>query len=262
MSVYVDVYTHADSWLHRLDPRVKLLGTAAGTAAAFLLVTPLALLAALGLAIAVLRLGSVPAERIRWVLRGVLPLTILILLIQPWFVPGGRELFALGPLRLTTGGATAALAIAIRANVLTLLALMPLFTTRHDDLVRGLVQAGLPYTAGLTITLALRYIPIAAGLYTTIRQAEEARGLDLERGNIFRRVRQFVPILTALVIQSVRLSDHLAMAMTVRGLGSGPRTERRVLHMTGRDWLAAAIIAAALATLIAVRLAPGLGAGA
>ena len=257
MSLSVDLYVPTTSWLHDLDPRVKLLGAAIGSAAAFLLQEPLALLAYLGAVIAILRLGAVPAARIRWVLRGLLPLTILILLIQPWFVVARRELLALGPVRLTTGGIATGLVIAIRANALALLALLPLFTTRHDDLVRGLVQLGLPYTSGLTVTLALRYIPVATGLYTTIRQAQEARGLDLTRGGLLTRARSFVPILTALVIASVRLSDQLAMAMAVRALNHGPRTERRTLVMTGRDWLAVAILAAGALALVALRAAGG-----
>jgi energy-coupling factor transport system permease protein len=255
MSTSVDLYVQAESWLHRLDPRVKLLGAVTGSMAAFLLPDPLALLLLLAGMIAFLRLGRVPLARIRWVLRGLVPLTVLILLIQPWFVIEGRELFALGPARLTTGGLMAALTIAIRANLLALLALMPLFTTRHDDLVRGLVQLGLPYTVGLTITLALRYIPAAAGLYTTIKHAQEARGLDVDSGGILKRVRRFVPILTALVIASVRLSDQLAMAMAVRGLNHGPRTERRSLQMTGVDWLFTAGIVLALLGVLAGRLA-------
>ncbi len=243
MSLSVDLYVSADSWLHRLDPRVKLWGVAAGTIVAFLLPDPAVLLILLGGLIGLLRAGRVPMPRLRWALRSLLPLTMLILLIQPWFVGEGRELLALGPLRLTTGGLTTALSFAIRANLLALLALLPLLTTRHDDLVRGLVQLGLPYPWGLTITLALRYIPIAAGLFITIRQAQEARGLDLAHGNLLRRVGLYVPILTALVIASVRLSDQLAMAMAVRGLGVGPRTERRVLVMTGADWWAALAVA-------------------
>ncbi len=257
MSLSVDLYVHQTSWLHRLDPRVKLWAVLVGTVLTFLLPDALAALMMLIAVIVLLLAGRVPTERIRWVLRGLLPLTLLILLIQPWFVPGERELFALGPARLTTGGLMIALAIAIRANVLALLALMPLLTTRHDDLVRGLVQIGLPYPWGLTVTLALRYIPIAAGLFTTIRQAQEARGLDLTRGNLFQRARRYVPILTALVIASVRLSDQLAMAMAVRGLGAGPRTERRRLVMTGRDWLAAGTVAATLVGGIAARLLGG-----
>lgn len=253
MSLSVDLYVHAASWLHKLDPRVKLWGTVAGSIAAFLLHSPLLLLGFLGLIIGVLRGGRVPAHRVGWALRGLLPLTLLILLIQPWFVTTGQEIVALGPLRLTTDGVTIALIFAIRANVLALLALLPLFTTRHDDLVRGLVQMGLPYPWGMTITLALRYIPVAAGLYATIRHAQEARGLDLQRGGLIKRVRQFVPILTALVIASIRLSDQLAMAMTVRGLNAGPRTERRVLVMAGADWLAAGLIGLWLVGLIAVR---------
>ncbi len=253
MSIAVDLYVPAASWLHDLDPRVKLLGALAGSAAAFLLADPLVLLIGLAGVIGLLRLGRVPARHIGWALRGLLPLTILILLIQPWFVVGGQEIITLGPARLTTDGLRAGLVIAIRANVLALLALMPLFTTRHDDIVRGLVQLGLPYAWGLTLTLALRYIPVAAGLYTTIQHAQEARGLDLRRGGLIGRVRQFVPILTALVIASIRLSDQLAMAMAVRGLNAGPRTERRTLVMARADWLAAALIGLGLAALIVLR---------
>lgn len=257
MSLGVDLYRPTGSWLDRRDPRVKLLGTVAGSAAAFLLPGVGGVLFVLLSVLIVLRLGRVPGERLRWVLRGLLPVSLLILLIQPWFVAEGRVLLALGPATLTVGGLLAALTIAVRANALALLALTPLFTTRSDDLVRGLVHLGLPYPWGLTITLALRYIPVAAGLYTTIRQAQEARGLDVTQGGLVGRARRFVPVLTALVIASVRLSDQLAMAMTVRGLGHGPRTERRVLRLNRFDWLAAGIIAAGLAAVVVWRVLAG-----
>ena len=60
MSLSVDLYVHAASWLHRLDPRVKLWATVAGSIAAFLLNSPLLLLGFLLLIIGVLRGGRVP----------------------------------------------------------------------------------------------------------------------------------------------------------------------------------------------------------
>lgn len=254
MSLSVDLYTPADSWLYKLDPRVKLIGAFAGSLGGFLLRSPLMAMAYLLVVVGMLLWGKVPRSRIRWVLHTLLPVTLLILIIQPWFVLEGDALFTLGPLQLTSGGFAAALLIAIRANVLALLALLPLFTTTVDDLVRGMVQLGLSYRVGLMITLALRYIPVAAGLFTTIKQAQEARGLNVDEGHVFQRIKRYVPILTALVIQSVRLSDQLAMALAVRGLNHGVRTERRHLHMTGRDWLTSALIGAALALGISLRI--------
>ena len=254
MSLSFDLYVPRESALHQADPRVKLWAAFLGIVLCVGLQNIPLLLGVLLLVNGALLASGVPADRVRWVWVRMAPITALIMLLQPWFSPGGAEVWAAGPLRLTTGGLAHALTFAVRANALAFLAVMPLLTTPQDLLVRGLVRLGMPYTWGLTVSLALRYLPTSYTLFNTIRQAQEARGHTVGRGRLIARARSFVPVLVATIIASLRLSDQLSMAMAVRGLGRGPRTALYDIHMRRADWLAAVGVTALLCALIALRL--------
>jgi energy-coupling factor transport system permease protein len=247
MSLSTNLYVPRQSWLHKLDARVKLWAALVGIVLCFV-VARLPFLAGLYILTAlILRSGGIPLRRVLAIVQSLLPFTILILLLQPWFFATGQTLLQIGPLRLTTDGLLGAALLAMRANTLALLALMPLLTTPEDKVIRGMVKLGLPYRLGFTITLALRYLPNTAALFTTVRQAQEARGFEVGAGRLWARARSFFPVLIAVIITSIRLSDQLTLSMTVRGLGAGPRTTWRDIQMRPVDWIAAGVVGLAAA---------------
>jgi energy-coupling factor transport system permease protein len=264
MSQGFDLYLPRDSWLHRLDPRAKLWAVLlAGTVA--LIYKQIAVLACL-LVLAQLALVSarIPSGRIRWLWGRLAPLLVMILVLQPLFVPGpGPDLFSLGPVRLTTFGLLEGLSFALRAATLAFVAATLLLTTEPTNLVRGLTKLGLPYTWGLTVGLAIRYLPTTYSLYVTINEAQQARGWIVGKGNLLERARSYLPTLVATIIAALRLSDGLALALAARGLGYP--TQRTVLHdirMRRADWLAVALATALSAGLLVLRYGLGFGAGA
>jgi energy-coupling factor transport system permease protein len=188
----------------------------------------------------------------------------MILVLQPLFVPGpGPDLFSLGPVRLTTFGLLEGLSFALRAATLAFVAATLLLTTEPTNLVRGLTKLGLPYTWGLTVGLAIRYLPTTYSLYVTINEAQQARGWIVGKGNLLERARSYLPTLVATIIAALRLSDGLALALAARGLGYP--TQRTVLHdirMRRADWLAVALATALSAGLLVLRYGLGFGAGA
>ena len=96
----------------------------------------------------------------------------------------------------------------------------------------------MPYAVGLTVWLALRYLGTLGGLYTSIAEAQQARGLVV-KGRLWKRARSIVPTLVALIIASLRRSDALALGLAARGLGAPyRRTTLHPLRMRPADWLA------------------------
>jgi energy-coupling factor transport system permease protein len=262
MSQRFDLYISGDSWLHRLDPRVKLLAAILagivglmfqqiGMLAALLVVSHLALLST-----------RIPGSRIRWLWLRLAPLLIMILILQPIFAPGpGPDLLRLGPLRITTAGILEGLSFALRAAALAFVAATLLLTTDSNQLVQGTVKLGLPYPWGLTVGLAIRYLPTTYGLYVTISEAQQARGWIVGRGGFVQRTRSYLPILVATIIAALRLSDNLAMALAARGLGYP--AQRTVLHdirFRRADWLAVALVTFVFAGLVVLRYGWGWGA--
>jgi len=251
-----DLYVVRDSWLHRLDPRAKLWAVLLasvvaltyrhiGVLAALLLLAHLALLSA-----------QVPLGRLRWLWSRLLPLLMMILILQPVFAPGpGPDLLRLGPVRWTAAGLWDAVSFALRAAALAFVAAVLLLTTDPTRLVQGLVKMGLPYPWGLTIGLAIRYLPTTYGLFVAVSEAQQARGWSVGRGDFVKRVRSYLPILVATIIASLRMSDNLGLALAARGLGyARRRTALYDLRWRAADWLAAVLATVAFAGLMMLRI--------
>lgn len=254
MSVALDFYVHRDSWLHRLDPRVKLWGTLLGFVAAFMLPTLWAQAAfLLGLHLLLL-CNHVPWAMLGRLWRQMALLAVLILALQPFFAPSGDALVTLGPLRLTVGGLLQAAQLAVRALVIAFIVGVLLFTTDQRALVQAFVRLGLPYTWGLTFSLTLRFLPAIQQLFATVREAQAARGWVAE-GNLFRRFREYLPVLVAVIIGTLRMSDQLTLALAARGMAATtPRTVWRDLRMRGMDWGVLAGITLAFGALLLWRM--------
>ena len=175
-----------------------------------------------------------------WVLTQLRFVLLVILLLFPWMAnQPGLTLLDGGLFELTSGDILAALATALRLWSMSLLVMALLFTTKQAELVRGLVRLGLPYRWGLTLAIALRYIPSLTQQIEHIQEAQQARGWDSTRGDILKRLRGLAPLFVALTIHVFRTVDTLTMAMMARGVGrSSPRTVRHPLRMSRQDWVA------------------------
>jgi energy-coupling factor transport system permease protein len=263
-----DLYVPRESWLHRLDPRTKLWLAVVGLLVGLLSDDPWVLGAILVGFHLILLSACVPLERLAWLWKRMLPLTVLILILQPFFAsgPDGRILWQLGPLRWTVAGVLMGVIFALRVNAMAFAAAALLFATDPTALVRGLVKLGLPYEWGLTVSLALRYLPTTYGLYQSIYEAQQARGWDPGRGGLIRRLQSYLPMLVAVMIAALRMADNLGMALAARGFGAtygapaaspamrGQRTTLRDIAFRPVDWAVTAALAAALAAFVALRV--------
>ncbi|MGC9335859.1 MAG: energy-coupling factor transporter transmembrane component T family protein [Anaerolineae bacterium] len=258
----LDLYVPRNTWLHRLDPRTKLWAVLLAGAVGLSFKHILVLAGLLILTQAALLLARVPGPRLRWLWTGLAPVLILILLLQPLFAPGpGPDLLRVGAVRLTADGLLEGASFALRAAAMAFVVAVLLSTTQPTALVQGLVSLGLPYPWGLTIGLATRYLPTTYGLFVTVREAQEARGWIVSRGNFVTRARAHVPILVATIIASLRLSDSLGLALAARGLGyPARRTTLHGLRFGARDWVVTAMVTLAFGGLVAVRIGTGFGA--
>lgn len=258
MSVSFDLFVPGTSWLHRLDPRVKLLLSAAITLLLFLWPRPAVIAPTLvGLHLLLLAAG-VPWPRLRWVWLMMLPLHVFVPLA--WFLlqPVGEVFAAWGPFRLSWGGAWHGLWAVIRLDALAFAAFLWIFTTDPAQILRTFLGLRLPYMGALILALSIRYLPTVAGLYEQIRDAQQARGLVLDEGPWLRRMRARLPILVAVVIGTLRLAQALGWALETRALGATlpqgrTRTTWRPLRMTRGDRLALAILVFAIMIMLGIK---------
>ena len=255
-----------DSPVHRLDPRVKLGACLAAMAAVFapgpggaalLWTWPL-----LGLGVGVSR---VP---VGYFLRGLRPFAWLFaftLVLHALTTPGHEVLRLPGlPVGVTAEGlvrgawVSGRLATAIGFSSLLTLTTSPLdLVWAFEWAARPLERLGIPVgEVGISLLLAIRFVPILQQEAERLVTALRARGIDPFEGGIVERVRNLGPLLTPLFRQVFRRADTLALALTVRGYRPGVRrTSWRARGLAAGEWVALAL------TGVTVALAAGLGRG-
>ena len=178
----VDFFKPGTSFLHRFDPRAKLLLLAAVTAS-LLVPAPVAVSACLlALLVVVIAAAFGPAEL--WVpLRPILPVLILIALLTPPFQRSGRVLLAVsGFVLVTTGGLLAGLTMIVRFAGLSLAFFAAFRSIELDDLVLALRWFGLPFSACLVVIIAFRSLPSLAATYRSVQDAHKLRSGPLPTG--------------------------------------------------------------------------------
>jgi energy-coupling factor transport system permease protein len=262
MSLAFDLYLPRPSWLHRLDPRVKLGLLLAGTVLLLTFQSFFVCLSWLVLNQVLFLSAQVPLAKVRGVWLLMLPVSVLVALTWPLVYQEGTTVwFALGIVKITPLAVIHGLALALRLNALAQIYFLLLFTTDQMTLVRGLVALGVPFDWGLTLAIALRYIPAFFGTFQMIAEAQQARGLQLNRGPWLKRLRAYLPILVAMIITALRTMDNLSRALEARAFGATPhRTALKTLAFTRRDGVVLLAGGLAAAGLLFARLALGFGA--
>jgi energy-coupling factor transport system permease protein len=128
-------------------------------------------------------------------------------------------------------------------------------TTSPDHLGLALEQTRVPYEFSFAFTTAVRFVPVLAEEAQTIMDAQKARGLELEKGNFLKRIRNYVPVLIPLIVSAIRRSLELAEAMESRAWGATKkRTNLYVLKLHRGDFALLAITIGVLVVSIYVRL--------
>jgi energy-coupling factor transport system permease protein len=251
------LYIRGDSRLHRLDPRVKRAVVVVAALLAFLWPYVWMQIALIAICCLLLLSAHVPARRIARLWRNIRALLPPVFVLSALFAGGNSPvIFSLGPLDVRIAGVEQGALLASRLLALAMVFAVWLYTTDQTDMVRGFVALRVPYEWGLTLALAFRYLPTFGSLYARIKDAQQARGLDLDAGSIRERVQGYQPILIALVVSALRHGEALGWALEARGLGASahPRTVFKPLRMRRQDWLAAGFLTVVLIGGIALRV--------
>ncbi len=257
-------YYPVDSVIHRLDPRVKLMGTLVYLLSLFIMSSWTGyLLGALVLAL-LIRLSRVPFSFMTKGLKSILFLLLLSVSFNLFLTPG-TVLLQIGFLKLTREGLRLALMMGCRLILLVLGSSLMTLTTTPNQLTDGL-EKGLGFLKlvhvpvheiAMMMSIALRFIPILVEETDKIMKAQQARGADFESGNIFQRAKAMVPILVPLFISAFRRANDLAMAMEARCYhGDEGRTKMKPLRYATRDRIAYVLMAAYLAVSVLNRILP------
>jgi len=223
-------FSAISSPIHRLDPRVKSLFVSVLFVSTIIFSDLLPLLVLFFVQIPILIAAKVQREWLK-TLRGALMLSVIIFssnLLANYFYSGRT---------LTTE--TLELSLAMTVRFIALITTFSIFflTTSPDKLSLALEKARVPYELNFAFITAIRFVPVLADEAQTIMDAQKARGLELEKGNFIQRIRNYLPILLPLIINSIRRSLELAEAMESRAFGAmKKRSNLYELKVTKSDY--------------------------
>lgn len=239
----------AESPLHRLDPRAKILAVVL-VAAGIFLVGSIAGLLVVGAGVLVLAtVGRIPLAGFLRLLRPVALIVAFTAVFQVLFVREGELLFELWVVQVYSEGLRLAVFLALRILVLVAAAALLTATTSPlaltdgiEDLLSPLKRLRFPaHEVAMMMTIALRFIPTLYDEAQKITNAQKARGADFASGGLVGRVRTLLPVLIPLTVGAFARADELAEAMESRGYSGGEgRTRYRELSFGARDGLALA----------------------
>lgn len=249
MTGFIDLYSEGDTFLHRIDPRVKMIAVLALSLLAFILTELTYLLFLLAFVFLLMALARASWSRTYFAMKFVLRFMALIIVMWPLFDRSGTPvLLSLGPLDITEPGVVNGLTSAVRVGCLATVWYILIFTTAQRDMVRALVKMGVRFDFGLTLAITLRFFPSFSMVISSIMDAQRARGLEFSKGGLMKRSKNYVAVLAPAVVTSLRTAQALSLALLSRAYGArSDRTYLRELRMRPSDYAALAVVVALLA---------------
>lgn len=260
--ITIGQYYPADSVLHKMDPRTKLVGTLFFLISVFVFHTLPGYGVATVFLAGVIYLSKVP---LKFMLKGLKAIFLILLLTMAFNVvlTPGDVLWSWGFLKVTRQGLSMAGRMAIRlvylvigSSVMTLTTTPNQLTDGLERLLRPLKKIHVPvHEIAMMMSIALRFIPILMEETDKIMKAQIARGADFENGNLIQKAKNMVPLLVPLFISAFRRANDLAMAMEARCYHGGEgRTQMKPLTYQKRDRVAYAVLWVYLAIAVVFRI--------
>ena len=256
------------SFIHKLDPRMKIIVMSALIVFVFLAKNMLSMGLMLGFVFLLMLLTRISPVMYFRGLKAIWFLILFTSVLNMLYVRGDTVLVKWGVFTITKEGLWQSGFIAMRLMLVIVISSMLTYTTSPTDLTAAIERLLRPlnlfkvpvHELAMMMTIALRFIPTLLEETEKIMNAQKARGADLESGGMMKRAKALIPILIPLFISSFRRAFELATAMDCRCYtGGAGRTRLNVLRYRFRDGFAFVMVAAVCAGMIYLNtLAPAL----
>lgn len=244
-------YYLADSFVHKMDARVKLLLCILFMVGIFFVISfagfawmTLFLMLAIGF-------SKVPLGSILKSVKGIIMLLALTAILNVLFVKGETLLWQWWVIEIYSEGLIFAAKMILRLTYLVMGTSLLTLTTTPVDLTHAVESLLKPlrvlkfpvHELALIMSLALSFIPSLIEETDRIIRAQKARGANFDTGNIVQRAKAFVPILIPLLVGGFRRAEELANAMNSRCYeGATKRTQMRIMKLSWRDFVGTLVV--------------------
>lgn len=260
-NITIGQYYPAQSPVHRLDPRTKIIAVMIYLVALFLAKDYPAYGAITGISLGLILMSKIP---LRTVIKGLKPIIIFIFLtaLLHLFLTDGTVIWHWRFLKITQEGLDQSIFMTLRLILLIAISSLLTFTTTPIALTDGLERLlnplkiiGVPaHELAMMMTIALRFVPTLLEETDKIMKAQQSRGANFRQGSLLKKVPMVIALLVPLFLSAFRRAEELAMAMEARGYHGGEgRTRLRVLHLGPRDAVALGVMIIILAAMAHLR---------
>ena len=259
-------YYPVSSFVHKLDPRLKLLFLIAYIVAIFLATNFYGLAVCAGVLLLAILFSRVPLVKVFRAIKGVLFLIVFTSALNILFYRGATVYWSWGIFTVTREGILFSVFLVIRLTLLVACSSLLTYTTTPVSLTDGVESLLTPLTwikipvhvFALIMSIALRFIPVLMDETERIMNAQRARGASFDRGGLVKRAKALIPVLVPLILSAFHRSDELGDAMDARCYtGNRKRTKYKKLRFTWRDLIAFFLGAGAVTGVVLLRVYVG-----
>jgi len=267
LDITLGQYYPGNSFIHRLDPRTKILSTLLLIIAVFLANTAVGYAALCAMVLFIILISGLPFMLVLKSVKPLLFIIVLTLVLHAVMGQGEHVLYQWKFIRVTEEGLRLGVQMAMRLILLLMISSILTFTTSPivltdgiEALLRPFRVIGVPaHELAMMMTIALRFIPTLMEETDRIIKAQTARGADFSGGNLLVRAKNMLPILVPLFISAFRRADDLAVAMEARCYRGGEgRTRMHQLAYRSGDVMAFVFAFAMIGLLAFLRWGPKL----
>ena len=258
-------YYPTSSFVHNLDPRIKLLLTVLFIVTIFFIQTSFSFLVTLVFLLVVILFSRVPVLSVLKSVKGILFLVLFAAIINLFFVSTGEVIYEKvitdwWTFRITWDGVHNSIKLTLRliflitgASIISLTTTPMRLTDGIESLLKPLKVIKFPvHDIAIIMSIALRFIPTLLDETHKIINAQKARGAAFDTGGLIKKAKSMLPVLIPLFVSAFRRADELAFAMDARCYNATEkRTKMRKLKLGWRD-LIATLFVAGYATFIFV----------
>ncbi|SFE01784.1 energy-coupling factor transporter transmembrane component T family protein [Succiniclasticum ruminis] len=267
LDITLGQYYPGNSFIHRLDPRTKILSTLLLIVAVFLANTAIGYAALCAMVLFIILVSGLPFMLVLKSVKPLLFIIVLTLVLHAVMGQGEHVLYQWKFIKVTEEGLQLGVQMAMRLILLLMISSILTFTTSPivltdgiEALLRPFRVVGVPaHELAMMMTIALRFIPTLMEETDRIIKAQTARGADFSGGNLLVRAKNMLPILVPLFISAFRRADDLAVAMEARCYRGGEgRTRMHQLAYRSGDVMAFVFAFAMIGLLAFLRWGPKL----
>ena len=247
LDITLGQYYPGNSFIHRLDPRTKILSTLLLIIAVFLANSAIGYGTLCAMVLLIIAVSGLPFMLVLKSVKPLLFIIVLTLALHALMGQGEHILYQWKFIKITEEGLQLGVQMAMRLILLLMISSILTFTTSPivltdgiEALLRPFRVIGVPaHELAMMMTIALRFIPTLMEETDRIIKAQTARGADFSGGNLLVRAKNMLPILVPLFISAFRRADDLAIAMEARCYRGGEgRTRMHQLAYRSGDVLA------------------------